>query len=99
MIVTLSRSFTSTGGGHHLLCGGFQEGDHLRPLHRRKPLQEFIDRVPSLQIVEQGLNWNARPGEARCPSHHIGMAGDNLAFHENMFAPSPRISSQRTEFS
>jgi len=42
-----------------------EERDYLLLAHRRKPLQELVDRIAARKMVDQRLHGNARPRENR----------------------------------
>jgi hypothetical protein len=48
-----------------MLSRFFQESDHLLALYAGESLEELLDRIASLQMIEQTLYWNADPSEDR----------------------------------
>ena len=48
-----------------MLSRFFQESNHLVALYAGKSLEELLNRITSLQMIEQTLYWNAGPSEDR----------------------------------
>jgi len=48
-----------------MLSRFFQQSDHLLALNVGESLEEVLDRIASLQMIEQTLYWNAGPSEDR----------------------------------
>ena len=55
----------------HGLAGDFENRIHLFMRDRREVLEEVGDAIPRLQVVQERLDWNARPGEAGCPREDV----------------------------
>ena len=64
------RTFTS-GSGQHPLLGFFEEGDDLLALDGGETIEEFVNRVPRLNVIKQRLDGHSRAGEHRRPAHHV----------------------------
>ena len=48
-----------------MLSSFFQESEHLLAFYAGESLEELLDRIASLQMIEQTLYWNAGPSEDR----------------------------------
>jgi hypothetical protein len=48
----------------------------LRGRYGREIIQKIGQRVPAIEIVEQGLHRHARPGKARRSAHDLGINGN-----------------------
>lgn len=59
---------------------GLQQHHHLLPRDGGKV--EIINRVPSLQVLEEGLDGHARSGEDRGASHDVWRNGYRMIAHE-----------------
>ena len=47
----------------------------------RKIIQKDLQRVPSLQVIEERLDRDARASENRSSAVDLGIDGDQLGFH------------------
>jgi len=63
----------------HRLLGQLQNRQRVLTTHRRKVLQEMIERIPFFEIVEEGLHGN--PGACK----HHGAAHDLIRTRDQEF--------------
>ena len=61
--------------------GALEERYDMFAGHRGKTEEEIIDRVASLDIVEQGLHGHARTGEYRSSTHDVQRSADDRCAH------------------
>ena len=54
-----------------MLSRFFQESDQLLALYAGESLEELLDRIASLQMIEQTLYWNAGPSEDRLTAEDL----------------------------
>jgi hypothetical protein len=62
-----------------MLSRFFQESDHLLALYAGESLEELLDRIASLQMIEQTLYWNAGPSEDRLAAKNFRILRYNAA--------------------
>src|SRR5437016_14464215 len=68
-----SSRILKSGWREHLLSKIVQQGDNLLAFHAGKPLQKFIDRCASFQVIEKALDRHARAHENRFTSENLGI--------------------------
>lgn len=61
--------------------GVLEERYSLLALHRGKTEEEIVDRVTSVDVVEQGLHGHARPGEYWSSTHDVRRSVDDGYAH------------------
>jgi len=73
----------------------FQRRNRLIPAHRRKLLQELIERIARLEIVEKVVKGNARSDKDQLATHDLRVAVHDLFFriHASDFTPVARVGS------
>src|SRR5262245_57234733 len=61
-------------GGQQLLGRDFQYGHCLLSLHRRKVVEEVVERISCRKVVDKILQRNSRPSEHRGPPEDVRVA-------------------------
>ena len=56
--------------------GEFQDGDRMLTADGRELVEKLIERMASLEIVDQRLDGNAGPGENRCAPEALRRGGN-----------------------
>lgn len=49
-----------------------QDSDSLRSRYTGETFQEFIQRVPSLEVIEQATDWHPGAGEDQLAPQNLG---------------------------
>ena len=62
-----------------MLSRFFQKSDHLLALYARESLQELLDRITSLQMIEQTLHRHASTSENRLATKNFRILRYNAA--------------------
>jgi len=60
-----------TLSGKQSLFGVLQNGYCLLTRNRGEIIEEFIQRIASLEIIEEGLHWHPCAGKAGCSAHNF----------------------------
>ena len=80
-----------------MLSRFFQESDHLLALYAGESLEELLDRIASLQMIEQTLYWNAGPSEDRLTAKSFRILRYDAAHADqntaSAYSPQNRYSS------
>jgi hypothetical protein len=66
-------------GFQHRELAGFDNGDGLLALYRRKTIKEIFDRRAPFEVVNKVLERNSRTNKDRCAAHDL-LVGVNDAF-------------------
>jgi len=61
--------------GH--LTGKFECRDRLLSADRRETVQKLVERISGFEVVVEGLHWNSRSDEDRCPAENLRIAMDD----------------------
>ena len=84
---------------HHALTRELESGDGLLASDGRELPQEFMERVTSLEVVEQRLQWHSCANEDWRSAEDLGVAVNDrqLRGHDaaRSFSLAPRMRSRR----
>src|SRR6266581_9631185 len=69
-----------------MLSRFFQESDHLLALYAGESLEELLDRITSLQMIEQTLHRHARPSENRLTAQNLRVLRHDVAHAEHEYS-------------
>ena len=81
-LVHIHPAGSSLDLGENFAFRGLQQHHHLLARHGGKARQEIINRVPGLQVLEEGLDGHAGTGEDRGASHDVWRNGYQMIAHE-----------------
>ena len=48
-----------------------EHGDHLLAPHARKSFEKLLNRIPSLQMIEEALHWHTRSRKHRLATENL----------------------------
>ena len=82
-----------------MLSRFFQESDHLLARYAGESLEELLDRIASLQMIEQTLYWNAGPSEDRLTAEDLRILRNNAAHEQNYALETQSIQANITDLS
>src|SRR5205085_4725513 len=68
-----TRSRGVSARQQHLLRE-LEDGHRLLTLHARKMIEELVERMATLQILDECLHWHTRTHEHRRSAHDLGIA-------------------------
>jgi len=77
-----------------MLSRFFQESDHLLALYTREPFKEMLNRIASLQMIEQTLHRHPSTSENRLAAKNLRVLRYDAA-HDYQNTVSSRSSQNR----
>ena len=89
----------------HLTCGDgvlscfFQKRDYLFPLYTGESFEELLDGIARLQMIEQTLYRDARPGKNRFATEDLRILRNNAAHEQNYALETQSIQANITDLS
>ena len=74
----------------------FQQRDDLFPLHTGKSFEELLNRIARLQMIEQTLYRDTRPGKNRFATEDLRILRNNAAHEQNYALKAHSIQANIT---
>jgi hypothetical protein len=60
-----------------VLARFLEHGDHLLAAHARKSFEKLLNRIPSLQMIEEALHWHTRSRKHRLAPENLRIMTHN----------------------
>ena len=77
----------------------FQQRDYLFPLYTGESFEELLDGIARLQMIEQTLYRDARPGENGFATEDFRILRNNAAHEQNYALETQSIQANITDLS